>query len=57
MIEIERFTRSLTEREQTILRIGLEASHLEESVAHGDWTRAKAHAEVVAKLFSQTGIR
>lgn len=46
-------TRNLTPREATILRLGLAASHMEESVVHGDWARAEAHAENVAKLFDQ----
>lgn len=50
---VEAFTRTLSPREKTILKIGLAASHLEESVAHGDWTRAQAHAESVEKLFEE----
>jgi len=53
MGEIENFTRSLSPHEQTILRLGLEASHLEESVVHGDWKRAEAHAESVANLLNR----
>jgi len=53
----EQFSRSLTAREETILRLGLEASHLEESVVYGDWTRARAHAEAIVKLYEQLGRR
>jgi len=52
---IERFTRDLTPREMTILRLGLEASHLEESTAQGDWTRARAHAEKITQLLDRLG--
>jgi hypothetical protein len=48
--EVKSFARSLTPREEAILKIGLEASHMEESVAHGDWTRAESHGESVVKL-------
>jgi len=51
--DIERFAGNLTPREMTILRLGLEASHLEESTAQGDWTRAKAHAEKITQLLDQ----
>lgn len=50
---VKRFSRSLTPRELTILRLGLTASHLEESVAQGDWKRADAHADRVAQLVRQ----
>jgi hypothetical protein len=52
---VEEFTRSLTPREAMILRLGLAASHMEESVAHGDWTRAEAHAESISRLLDQLG--
>jgi len=52
---VEAFTRNLTPREAMILRLGLAASHMEESVARGDWTRAEAHAENISKLFDQLG--
>jgi len=45
MGEIQHFTQNLTARELEILKLGLEASHLEESIVHGNWTRAEAHAE------------
>lgn len=51
--EVRRFTATLSPRELVVLKIGLEASHLEESIAHGDWTRAEAHAESLSKLISQ----
>lgn len=49
----ERFSRSLTAREAAVVQLGLSVSHLEESIAHGDWTRARAHAETVARLLDQ----
>ena len=51
--EVQQFTRDLTAREEAILRLGLEASHMEESVVRGEWTRAEAHAESIVKLFDQ----
>lgn len=53
---VEQFARTLTAREETILRLGLEASHMEESVAHGDWVRAEAHAEAIAELYRRLGL-
>jgi hypothetical protein len=50
---VERFSKSLTPRELVILRLGLTASHLEESIAHGDWKRADAHADSAAQLVRQ----
>lgn len=50
---VERLSRSLTPRELKILRLGLAASHLEESIAQGDWKRADAHADNVAQLVRQ----
>lgn len=50
---IETLRRSLTPRESLILQLGLAASHLEESAVQGHSTRAKAHAENVAKLIEQ----
>jgi hypothetical protein len=47
------FAESLTPRETTILALGLAASHLEESIVHGDWKRAEAHADNLAKLLDQ----
>ena len=55
MGEVQRLTHGLTPREVTILRLGLEASHLEESVAHADWSRAEAHTESLVKLLDQLG--
>ena len=49
---MERFAKTLTPREKAILEIGLTASHLEESAAHGDWTRARAHAENLTKVLA-----
>ena len=54
---VQRFAQSLTPRELVILRLGLEASHLEESVVQGDWARAQAHVEKAAKLLDQLGGR
>lgn len=53
---IEQFARTLTAREETILRLGLEASHMEESVAHGDWARAESHAEAIVGLYRRLGL-
>lgn len=51
LIETTRaFSQTLTPREALVLQLGLAASHLEESLAHGNWKRAEAHAENVAKL-------
>lgn len=50
---VERFSKSLTPRELKILRLGLTASHLEESIAQGDWKRADAHADNVTQLVRQ----
>lgn len=50
---IEALRRRLTPRELLALQLGLAASHLEESVMQGHVTRAKAHAENVAKLIEQ----
>ena len=52
LADVRRFAESLTPREVAILRIGLEASHLEESVVVGDWARADAHAEKLTKLLA-----
>jgi len=51
------FAESLTPRERTILALGLAASHLEESIVHGDWKRAEAHADNLVKLLDQLGMR
>lgn len=53
LYRIRSFTRTLTPREEAILKLGLAASHLEESVAHGDWKRAEAHADKVSDLFER----
>jgi hypothetical protein len=50
---VARFSKSLTPREMTVLRLGLAASHLEESIVQGDWKRADAHADNIAKLMRQ----
>jgi hypothetical protein len=48
--ETKAFSKMLTPREVVVLRLGLAASHLEESLAQGAWKRAEAHAENVANL-------
>jgi hypothetical protein len=51
--KVESFSHGLTHRELAILRLGLMASHMEESIAQGDWKRADAHADNVAQLLRQ----
>jgi hypothetical protein len=46
----KQFSDSLSPRETNILRVGLTASHLEESIAAGEWSRARGHAERLEKL-------
>lgn len=50
---VETLRNSLTPRELLVLQLGLAASHLEESVVQGHVTRARAHAENVAKLLEE----
>jgi len=52
---VESFSRSLTAREQTICRICLSATHLEEAVVVGDFARAQAHADKIVRLLDQLG--
>jgi hypothetical protein len=54
---VEQFARGLTSREVTILRLGLEASHLEESVVLGDFQRAAAHVQKVSDLLAELGVQ
>lgn len=53
LYKIKSFARTLTPREEAILKLGLAASHLEESVAHGDWKRAEAHTDNFSELFDR----
>jgi hypothetical protein len=53
---LKAFAEALTPRETTILALGLAASHLEESIVHGDWKRAEAHADNLVKLLGQLGV-
>lgn len=48
--EVKRFARSLSPKELDILKLGLEASHMEESVVLGDWKRAEAHADKIIRI-------
>jgi hypothetical protein len=50
---VEELRRSLSPRETLALQIGLAASHLEESIIQGHTTRARAHAENVARLLEE----
>lgn len=50
---LKAFAASLSQREEVVLKIGLAASHLEESIAHGDWMRAEAHADNLMKLLAR----
>jgi hypothetical protein len=52
---LKTFAGTLTPRERDILQLGLVASHLEESAAHGDWKRAEAHAEALVKVLERLG--
>jgi hypothetical protein len=50
---VKAFGQALTPRERLILEIGLKASHMEESLASGDWKRAEAHMHGLVDLFEQ----
>lgn len=45
-----RFQKRLTPRELVVLKIGLRASHIEESLMVGDQARAKAHLEALVRM-------
>lgn len=49
--------RALSPREKLILELGLKASHMEESMASGDWKRAEAHADGLVELLKKLKIR
>ena len=52
MDAVGRFGRSLSPREQQILKVGLEASHAEEAVVAGDFARAQSHIDKIEELLS-----
>ena len=54
MIEFAKaFASELTPRETIVFNLGLTASHLEESIATGEWKRAEAHVARLKKLLKQ----
>ena len=50
---VKAFGSTLSPREKIVLEIGLTASHMEESLAHGDWKRAEAHMGRLVELLDE----
>ena len=52
--EIRDYVATLSARDQLMMRLGMRAAHLEEALAAGDFKRAEAHLEALAKLASSS---